>query len=156
MAGVLVVVGIALNSVPFVGVLFAQVRSGGKKGFLAVGPVSDLKPGVPTSLTFTDVEEDAYLRQSVVRSVWAVKNTSGQVVVYTPVCSHLGCQYTWDARSSRFACPCHASFWTVDGKLLGGPAPRDLDALPSRVQNGVLFVRWERYKSAIPEKVSVG
>lgn len=155
LAGALAFVGVAIVSVPFLGVLFAQVQAGAKQTFHPVGQASDLKTGVPTSLTFTDVEQDAYLRESVVRNVWAVKHASGDIVVYTPVCPHLGCQYSWDTLKARFACPCHASFWTIDGRLISGPAPRDLDTLPSEVQNGVLFVRWERYRLAIPEKTPV-
>lgn len=155
LAGALALVGVALNVPPFLSVLFAQVRTGGKGAFVTVGPTKDLKTGVPTSLTLTDVEQDAYLRQSVVRSVWAVKSTSGDIVVYTPVCPHLGCQYSWDSASARFVCPCHTSIWTIDGKLISGPSPRDLDTLPSKVQNGVLLVRWEHYKLATPQKITV-
>jgi menaquinol-cytochrome c reductase iron-sulfur subunit len=155
LAGTLAFVGVALNAIPFVGVLLAQVQAGGKGAFIAAGPTSSLKTGVPVSLTFADVEQDAYLRQSVVRSVWAVKKASGDIVVYTPVCPHLGCQYSWDTATARFICPCHTSIWTIDGKLISGPSPRDLDALPSKVQGGVLFVRWERYKLATPQKITV-
>ena len=34
-----------------------------------------------------------------------------------------------------------------------GPAPRPLDTLPEKVENGELWVEWERFKLGIHEKV---
>jgi menaquinol-cytochrome c reductase iron-sulfur subunit len=57
------------------------------------------------------------------------------------VCTHLGCTVRAEALpqpetavvggaelrlTHRFACPCHGSKYTGDGKVLGGPAPRPL------------------------------
>ena len=57
------------------------------------------------------------------------------------VCTHLGCTVRAEALpqpeivsvggselrlTHRFACPCHGSKYTGDGKVVGGPAPRPL------------------------------
>jgi nitrite reductase/ring-hydroxylating ferredoxin subunit len=41
------------------------------------------------------------------------------------ICTHLGCivMHTKDG----FQCPCHGSRFAPDGKVVSGPAPRDLD-----------------------------
>jgi Rieske Fe-S protein len=154
-AGLLLSAGVLFSAIPFLGTLLAKPSAGTKEDYLGIGPVGALKAGEPVSLTFTEVQQEAYVRQTVVRNVWAVKETSGDVVVFSPVCPHLGCQYTWDAASRHFVCPCHASVWQIDGKRIGGPTPRNLDTLPSKVENGTLMVKWEQYKLATPEKTPI-
>jgi Rieske Fe-S protein len=43
----------------------------------------------------------------------------------------------------------------LDGTVLGGPAPRRLDTLPVKIENGELSVEWIQYKSGTPEKIPV-
>ena len=46
------------------------------------------------------------------------------MVAFNPACTHLGCAYHWDESPNNFVCPCHASVFSIDGKVLVGPAPR--------------------------------
>jgi len=65
------------------------------------------------------------------------------VVAYSAVCTHTGCDVTeWDAAQRRFQCPCHDSqFDPSDGaRVVGGPAPRPLPALPLKLVDGVLTI----------------
>lgn len=151
-AGTLVLLGTMLNAVPFVGALVAKPAGGTKEEYVEVGTIASFKPGVPVSLTFTDASQDAYIHESVVRSVWAVKAGTGEIAVFSPICPHLGCHYTWDTTTSRFVCPCHTSIFDIQGRLLSGPAPRALDTLPSKVVGGKLLVLWQQYKLATPVK----
>jgi menaquinol-cytochrome c reductase iron-sulfur subunit len=117
--------------------------------------VADLPEGLPTIVSFTDRSSDAYLRETVSRNVWAVRRSAAEVTVFSPICTHLGCRYDWDAQGGHFACPCHGSVFGLDGKVLAGPAPRPLDTLPSKIENGELFVEWERFELGIPKKIPV-
>jgi len=126
-----------------------------KTDWSIVGDVSSMAAGTPQKMNFQSSYEDAYLRGTTVRSVWVLKDEKGSFIVYSPVCTHLGCYYTWNAASGRFECPCHASVFSVDGKVLGGPAPRPLDRLPHKVDNGKLFVRWEEFKSGTPKQIGI-
>jgi Rieske Fe-S protein len=62
--------------------------------------------------------------------------------VLSPICPHEGCEVAWEQARNRFACPCHESYFTAEGARLSGPAPRGLDALPARVQDGKLQVQY--------------
>jgi cytochrome b6-f complex iron-sulfur subunit len=42
-------------------------------------------------------------------------------------CTHLGC--TIEQRNFGFECPCHSSRYDINGKILKGPANRDLPKL---------------------------
>lgn len=48
----------------------------------------------------------------------------GGFFAITAVCTHLGCIIAQD--DTGFACPCHGSKFSEDGKVVGGPAPRAL------------------------------
>ena len=131
--------------VPIVGVLVGQPRAAAQAGFVEVGPVKDLPVGEPVGLTFVAETQDAFEHSLLPHNVWAVKGADGSITVFSPVCTHLGCQVFWDKTRSQFVCPCHNSIFTKDGALVSGPAPRGLDTLPSTVKGGVLSVKWVDY-----------
>ena len=65
------------------------------------------------------------------------------VVAYTAICTHTGCEVIdWLADEQLFHCPCHyTKFDPKDGaRVVDGPAPRTLPALPLRVVEGKLVV----------------
>ncbi len=55
-------------------------------------------------------------------------------------CPHLGCVVPWDKELSKFNCPCHSSFFSKEGEVLSGPAPRPLDYFPVEIRGGEVFV----------------
>ncbi len=126
-----------------------------KLSFTEAGDFSSLPVGQPTDLNFEVLSTDAYLSQKVTRSVWVVKHSDTEATVFSPICTHLGCHYKWNPQTRQFECPCHGSVFTIDGRVIGGPAPRPLDALPYKIQEGKLYVQWERFKVGIPGKVRV-
>jgi menaquinol-cytochrome c reductase iron-sulfur subunit len=117
--------------------------------------VSSLPPGRPVDVSYADLQEDAYVQERTVRSVWATKHSETDVTVFSPICPHLGCRYAWQPQNRRFVCPCHGSVFAPDGRVLAGPAPRPLDTLPGRVEKGELLVEWERFEVGVPEKIVV-
>jgi Rieske Fe-S protein len=65
------------------------------------------------------------------------------IVAYSGVCTHTGCDVTdWYGDVLRFKCPCHESeFDPTDGaRVVGGPAPWELAALPLKLVDGALAV----------------
>jgi Rieske Fe-S protein len=76
-------------------------------------------------------------------------------VIFSPICPHLGCYFSWSDAQNKFMCPCHGSQYTFDGTHIAGPAPRGLDPLPLREQSGVAQVMWIIYQSNIPSRVII-
>jgi len=65
------------------------------------------------------------------------------IVAYSGVCTHTGCDVTdWYADVVHFKCPCHESeFDPCDGaRVVGGPAPWQLAALPLKIAGAALVV----------------
>jgi rieske iron-sulfur protein len=68
---------------------------------------------------------------------------AGGIVAYTTICTHTGCEVSdWLADTQILSCPCHESaFDPKDGaKVVDGPAPRGLPALPLKIVDGNLVV----------------
>lgn len=67
----------------------------------------------------------------------------GSVVAYSAVCTHTGCDvWDWQPASSTIKCPCHFSEFDLkdSARVLNGPAPRRLPALPLTIVDGVPVV----------------
>jgi Rieske Fe-S protein len=67
----------------------------------------------------------------------------GGVVAYSAVCTHQQCWVTdWLKSAQVLQCPCHQSQYDPrhGAKVVGGPAPRPLPALPLTLTDGVLSI----------------
>ena len=144
-----------LLGIPFIRALIAPRSRTAQQTWDRVGDVNSLPIGEPVRMNFFARVEDAYRHETTVHSVWVVKHSPDEVTVFSPICTHLGCYFKWDAGTGHFECPCHGSVFSMDGKVLGGPAPRPLDTLPAKIENGVLLISWEQFKVGIQEKVPV-
>ncbi len=143
-----------ITGIPFIRAVISSAPLQ-KLSYAEVGDVSSLSSGQPQDMNFRVTVTDAYLQQEVTRSVWVIKHSSSDLTVFSPICTHLGCHFKWNPQTRHFECPCHGSVWSIDGKVLGGPAPRPLDTFPYKIVDGKLYVEWERFKVGIPGKVRV-
>lgn len=123
--------------------------------FIEIGKVTTFPTGVPTAVAFAETARDAYNISTVARSAYVLKRSDTDVVVFTPVCPHLGCHVSFDATLGAFVCPCHGSRFSATGKRIAGPTPRDLDTLPSKIEKGVLLAQWVQYRPGVAEKTAV-
>jgi Rieske Fe-S protein len=79
--------------------------------------------------------KDMEFHDATGKSVWVNKKDL-PYVAFSGKCPHLGCGYKWRQHKilgQVFLCPCHLSIYDASGKVLDGPAPRPLDALPIKV-----------------------
>jgi glycine/D-amino acid oxidase-like deaminating enzyme/nitrite reductase/ring-hydroxylating ferredoxin subunit len=57
----------------------------------------------------------------------AYRDEDGTVHTVSPICTHLYCQVKWNAAERSWDCPCHGSRFDVTGKVIHGPAVKDLE-----------------------------
>jgi menaquinol-cytochrome c reductase iron-sulfur subunit len=119
------------------------------------GALDQLGVNQPRELDVVVSRRDGWRQINAVKSFWAYRTSEGHVVAYASACPHLGCSYQWREGQKRFVCPCHLSIFSLDGAVLGGPAPRPLDTLQVRVDGGRLFVLPEDFKAGISQKTSL-
>src|SRR5262249_54154526 len=78
-----------------------------------------------------------------------------EIVAFSTVCPHLGCGVDYAADKKVYACPCHESAFDTTGDVSGGPSPRSLDRLETRVVENKVEVKYVRFVQGTKEKVPV-
>ena len=147
-------IGLGLG-VPLAGYVIAPALKRREILWAEVGPTGSLRLGEPEELEYASTVKDGWRTVTAKKGVWAIKQPAGEVVVLSPICPHLGCGFRWDAGDHTFKCPCHGSVFDVTGKGLAGPAPRSLDVLPSKVEQGNLLVLYKEFKSGLDHPVEL-
>lgn len=118
-----------------------------------VGPVdefSSLKE--PVAKTIALQRRDAWQTTSSQTAVYVLPSKTGQFRILSPICPHLGCSVRWEGAQEKFICPCHSGSFTADGQRIAGPPPRSMDMLESKVEGGVLKVRYQYFRQLVPNK----
>jgi menaquinol-cytochrome c reductase iron-sulfur subunit len=132
---------------------------------------------IPIKVTFDVHTVDGYLPPSDDEQfVWAIKTTeqameaarpdlfSGSAklpypvvtmgfTVFSPICPHLGCRYSWVDAQKKFICPCHGSQFSDVGTHEAGPAQRGLDPLPLKIGDNKAEITWIEYKQNTPDHI---
>ncbi len=147
-------IGLGL-AVPLIGYVVSPALKRREESWTDVGAVAAMPEREPVQLEYVKTTRDGYMESRVRKAVWAVKQEGGQVTAYSPMCTHLGCGYSWNAADRRFECPCHLSKFSIDGQVIGGPAPRPLDRLPTKIENGRLQVIYKEFKAGLPRAVEL-
>ena len=57
------------------------------------------------------------------------KDEAGQLHAVNPVCTHVKCIVQWNSAEKSWDCPCHGARYSVDGKVMTGPARKDLEVI---------------------------
>lgn len=153
--GILLAVPALILGIPFITSIIAPVYKRKKSRFVKIGEVASLPKDQPVSLEFHYEGTDAFIRQVDTHNVWVVKKSDSDLMVFSPICTHLGCRFNWDGQASQFICPCHNSHFSINGQVLSGPAPRPLDTLPYKIEGGNLYVKWEIFEPGISKKVEI-
>jgi len=126
-----------------------------------LGKVSQFKVGdAPKRLILKRDMKDAWLVRKGVPfgAVLVQRTTQTAFNVFSAVCPHLGCSVSPSKDGKGYHCPCHQSFFALDGAIKTGPSgrkcpsPRALDPLPWVVERERLVVTWKRFKIGIPER----
>jgi Rieske Fe-S protein len=118
--------------------------------------LQDLSPGGPPVVAYPMEPQTRTVRDgSRLNQVLLVRFTQEElteqtragaaegIVGYSAVCTHTGCDVSgWKAEAKYFICSCHASAFNPKdrARVMGGPAPRPLAALPVRVVDGRVTV----------------
>jgi menaquinol-cytochrome c reductase iron-sulfur subunit len=121
------------------------------------GPLSGFSSiSAPVQREITVEAIDGWTKTGSSKVVYVTRSPSGQLEVLSAVCPHLGCSVQWVDSQHKFVCPCHGATYSPDGARLGGPAPRGMDSLESRIQNGRLMVQYQSFRQLVPTKEVIG
>ena len=151
--GIAAFVGAAITA-PLAGFGILPAIRKREAGWSDAGSFKDLAVDIPQERRFTEIVKNGWQEDHVERTVWLVRKKDGSIKAFAPSCPHLGCGYRWFSEEQRFKCPCHASVFDIDGNVVAGPAPRALDTLDAKVEDGKALVKFELFQVGITTKVS--
>lgn len=60
------------------------------------------------------------------KKVAVYKDAAGNTTKLSAVCTHLGCIVDWNSTEKTWDCPCHGSRYDKMGKVINGPAKKNL------------------------------
>ena len=80
-----------------------------------------------------------------------------EVTAYNLKCPHLGCAIDYRKNTNDYFCPCHNSTFGLDGSVTtdNSPSPRGMDTMDTKVEDGVVWIRFQQFVPNIAEKVPV-
>lgn len=57
------------------------------------------------------------------------KDENGKIFAIKPICSHLGCEVSWNNLDKTWDCPCHGSRFNYKGECISEPAIKNLEII---------------------------
>lgn len=63
------------------------------------------------------------------KKIAVYKNKDGSIRMTSARCTHMGCVVRWNNKDGTWDCPCHGSRYDKNGKVIKGPAVKDLEKL---------------------------
>ena len=75
----------------------------------------------------------AILRRGLSK-IAAYRDAAGALHECSAVCPHLGCIVAWNSTERTWDCPCHGSRFSCEGKVINGPANRDLEPASQTIE----------------------
>jgi cytochrome b6-f complex iron-sulfur subunit/menaquinol-cytochrome c reductase iron-sulfur subunit len=147
-------------AVPAVRFVVEPATAGGGAGggkWVRTVRLDSLREGEPRRVAIVADHRDAWELQKQVElgAAWLVRR-GDTVSALNVTCPHLGCAIARGPSGDGYACPCHDSAFDADGKRLGGPSPRDLDRLATRIEDGFVLVDFRQCRQGITDKVEIG
>ena len=106
----------------------------------------------PLKKLITVEQRDGWRKIVSEKATYVLPAKDGVLRVLSPICPHLGCSIPWVEAKQQFICPCHTAVFTLDGTRVSGPAPRPMDDLESKVEDGTVKVRYQYFRQLIPTK----
>ena len=122
-------------------------------GWSEIGKIEEFASlTTPLKRLITVEQRDGWRKIVSEKAIYILPAKDGVVRILSPICPHLGCSIPWVEAKQQFVCPCHTAIFTLDGALVSGPSPRSMDDLESKVEEGVLKVRYQYFRQLIPTK----
>ncbi len=145
----------AMVAVPAVGYLIGPALRRTLPTQAGAGTIADLPLNQPVQREVVIETRDGWLKGGSTKGVWVVKLSTGEIRVYNPHCTHLGCAFAWNRDQERFLCPCHGGVYDLDGRVLAGPPPRPLDTMEHTIDGDRLIVTYVDFKSGASKKIPI-
>jgi glycine/D-amino acid oxidase-like deaminating enzyme/nitrite reductase/ring-hydroxylating ferredoxin subunit len=91
-----------------------------------------LTGGSVESINDIPPDSGAIIREGM-RKEAVYRDAEGGIHQMSAVCTHLGCIVGWNGAEKTWDCPCHGSRFDKFGKVINGPASKDLQSMERKI-----------------------
>ncbi len=125
---------------PAVGYLLSPLLRRRSSQWVAIGKATKFVAGIPKRVMYEYDDESSYSVERT-RRVAFVGRSEDELIVLSPVCTHMGCNVAFNDKSSSFECPCHGGKYDMSGRVVDGPPPEPLRRFQTRLRDGNLEIQ---------------
>jgi len=122
--------------------LFEKVQS----RRVQLGDFRAIPEGEPTRISYQVMQRAGYQVREEQEFVYVLRNGE-DIRVFSPICTHMGCNVAWNKNAGEFHCPCHGGKYNKQGEVIAGPPPKPLQQYPSEVEGGTLWITFGEEKA---------
>ncbi|MFC1799104.1 ubiquinol-cytochrome c reductase iron-sulfur subunit [Thermodesulfobacteriota bacterium] len=129
-----------LVGIPIASYVLAPAAQKGTGKWIDFGSVDDLEQDDFSMLSYEFMIKDGWQVLPQRGFVWARKDISAKIKVFSSTCSHLACNVIWREDKQVFECPCHSGQFNPEGHPIAGPPSKPLSSLDHKIEDGNLLV----------------
>jgi Rieske Fe-S protein len=74
------------------------------------------------------------------KEVLLIRTAASEVRGLCPKCTHQSCDVRYNPKTSKLDCTCHGSSFDLNGKVLKGPAAKDLKTYATSLKDGRIII----------------
>jgi menaquinol-cytochrome c reductase iron-sulfur subunit len=137
--GTIMVVSVGLPAIGYV--LGPGLKVSKSEAWIPLGKVDQFPAGEPTLVSFTRTQVNGWERTTNSYGVYVTKPASGEIYVFSNVCTHLGCRVTWKEDKKEYFCPCHDGIFNLEGEIVSGPPPKPLARYETKIEDNTLYIK---------------
>jgi menaquinol-cytochrome c reductase iron-sulfur subunit len=133
---------IAMGSMVVVPALISALSPAhsGSSAWRVIGPLGRFMVGRVVKARIPQPGGAKSAKSAHAREVYVWVRADSDVVVFSPLCTDLGCSVNFDPGSEFYYCPCHGGIFSKVGEPVAGPPVRPLYRYATRVRAGVLEI----------------
>ena len=127
---------------PMVGFAVDPLLKGEQSGDFVYVLDEDEITDTPQRVSFQIDQKDGWVESQVERTAWVYRNSNGDILALSPVCTHLGCTVDWATQNeNEFFCPCHNGRYDANGVNIAGTPPTEpLHEYTFKIEDGKLYL----------------
>ncbi len=126
--------------IPIVGSIFTAIfKKNNGNSWVTLGTLDQFPDGKITPISFTLETKDGWMKSQTPKLVY-VSRKGSNIIVFSSICTHLGCRVSWKADLNEFKCPCHGGTYNDQGQVIAGPPPKPLPRYQNKISAGKLMI----------------
>ncbi len=129
----------ALMATPAIGYVLSPLLRRRSGQWVVIDKASKFPGGAPRRVIYKYLDERGYSVEQIRRAAFVVRD-GNELVVLSPVCTHMGCNVGFNDAANLFECPCHGGKYDASGRVVDGPPPQPLRRFKTRVRGGNLEI----------------